>query len=167
MTHNPFYWHGLHSAKQELFDGNTKKIWCAFIDQHAIRLYTLVLADVNSLCDWHPPSSLWMVWRHRPQNTNSVEYTQGALHYFLILPRSCYGPKLLSCVHWLRQAITLHCYYSCCIATFNCEAKQALIRFLIVFFFSSNSNLDLLLLCRAERTSRVGEEFCPLFSMSL
>lgn len=134
MTHNPFYWRGLHPAKQALLDWNIMKIWCAFIDQHMIRFYTLVLVNVGSVCKWNQQSSLWMVCRHLLQNTNSVEHTQGALHYFLILPKSCYGPKLLSCIHWIRQAITLHCYYCYCISAFNCEAKQALIWFLIVCF---------------------------------
>ena len=127
MTHNPFYWRGLHPAKQALLDWNIMKIWCAFIDQHMIRFYTLVLVNVGSVCKWNQQSSLWMVCRHLLQNTNSVEHTQGALHYFLILPKSCYGPKLLSCIHWIRQAITLHCYYSYCISAFNCEASFDLI----------------------------------------
>lgn len=134
MTHNPFYWHGLHCAKQALFCWNIMKIWCAFIDQHTIHLYTLALVNVGSVCKWNLPSSLWLVQRHMPQNTNSVEHTQGAVCSFLIWPKSCCGPTLLSCIHWIRQAITLHCYYSYCIAAFNCEAKQALIWFLFVCF---------------------------------
>lgn len=151
MTHNPFYWHGLHPAKQALFDCNIMKIWCAFLDQHTVCFYTLALANVGTVCKWNQQTSLWMVCRCISQNTNSVGHTQGALHYFLILPKSCCGPKLLSCIHWIRQAITLHCYDSYCISAFNCEAKQALIWFLIVYFQQLEPGF--LLLCRAERAS--------------
>lgn len=124
------------------------------IDRHTMCLYTLALANVDSVCKWNQPSSLWMVWRHVPQNANAVEHTRGALHYFLILPKSRCGPKLLSRIHWIRQAITLHCCYSYCFVALNCEAKQALIWFLIVCF----QQLELafvasVLLCGAERTS--------------
>lgn len=134
MTRNPFYWHGLHPAKQAVFDWNIMKIWCAFIDQQTMHSYTLAPVNAVSVCKWNLPSSLRLAWRHVPQNTNSVKRTQGVVRYFVILPKSCCGPELLSCVHWIWQAIILHCYYSYCIVAFGREARQALIWFLFVCF---------------------------------
>lgn len=96
---------------------------CLCRPAYYIGFCTLVLSNVGSVCKWNQPPSLCMVCRHMPQNTNLVEHTQETLHFFLILPKSCDGPKLLNRIHWIPQAITLHCYYSCRITAFNCGAK--------------------------------------------